>query len=200
MGKGASTEHLGMVVATALPPWIVWAVFRRVGRAKTRALGSPPEPAPPVQDLPSADPSLAIAVGWSIALLAALTISVIRELFHPVPTALMMPPARGSRGDTGAPISEWCAYSFHPRAGECEAALAKWSRGPVYYSVEGFSFVGARCLAVADYSLVRPRQAAIDHTPTCSHARSVPARGSFATPRSAASTPTWRCSPHRPTA
>src|SRR5438093_13559234 len=108
--------RLGMVVAAALPPWIVWVMVRGVGRAKTRDLGSPPEPAPPVQDLPSADPSLAIAVGWSIALLAALTISVIRELFHPVPTALMMPPARGSRGDTGAPISEWCAYSFHPRA------------------------------------------------------------------------------------
>ena len=70
----------------------------------------------------------------------------------------MLPPARGSGTDTSAPLSEWCPYSFHARAKECQLAIGNAFRSHVS-STNGFGYTGAQCVPLAE--AVAPREAAL---------------------------------------
>ena len=146
---------LGLAIGAALPPWILWLLFRPRKRVTTPEIaGAPPAPPSVPVGLP-ADPSFAVAAVWSVVLLAGFGTLAGRDLLGPGVSALMMPPLRGSGTDVGAPLSEWCAYSFHARPRECETARRRLS------PVGGFGVPGAKCIGLADLGLVERHEAAV---------------------------------------
>jgi hypothetical protein len=136
---------IGMLVMAALPPWLVclftWFLSAGDAGAPRRGVRAP---------------SFVIAGGWTLALATALV-----PLLAARPSWLLLPPRHGD--GARAPLSEWCVYSLHARARECETVVNETS-GQGASGFSGFVFAGARCVPVADVPAPLPRDAAIART------------------------------------
>ncbi len=105
------------------------------------------------------DPSLMVAGAWSAMLVCTFLAEVVGGLVNPRPAWLMMPPLDG--GGVQAPLSNWCAYSFHRRARECETALADNDPRTGPFGLRGFGFAGARCVPAMEIARPQPHDAAV---------------------------------------
>lgn len=129
-------ETGGLVVAAALPAWLVVVWVRR--GTVTRG-GAPTR----LRRLP-----LVIATVWTIVVAQPLATAVGRAAF-PVETWLMLPAASGAPSETPA-APGWCAYHLHESAFACEAHRVTSHARRADSAVPGYSFAGARCVSAAD--------------------------------------------------
>lgn len=129
-------ELTGIVVAAALPAWVIVVWSRR--RLVTRG-GS----AVPMRHLP-----LAIATVWTIVVSQPL-VGLAGRVVFPVETWLMLPSVAAAHDEVPSPPG-WCAYHLHPSAFACEAHRMTSHARKADSSVQGFGFAGARCVSAAD--------------------------------------------------